>query len=129
MENQDVHMNEKQMQPMWVAENAYSGYSAPFRAEEKPIFAQGMSAEITEDNGEWILTFNVPESVANASCQAVTTERLGSPIYTEEPYENPDGTPIDFTRDFLGNTRDGAVIPGPFAKLTAGEQRIVVWKE
>ena len=129
MANHEFHMSAtKQRQAMWVEENAYSGYSAPFRAEKNPIFAQGMKADLSKENGEWILTLHVPEAVASASCRAVTTERLGSPVYTEEGYENPDGTPIDFTRDFLGNIRDGAILPGPFAKLTAGEQRIVVWK-
>lgn len=129
MEKHDWHMNEKQMQPMWVEENAYAGYSAPFRGEKNPIFAQGMQAELVETDGEWILTLSVPACVASASCAEVTTERLGSPIYTEEGYENPDGSPIDFRRDLLGAFRDGAILPGPFAKLRAGEQRIVVWKE
>jgi hypothetical protein len=58
----------------------------------------------------------------------VTTERLGAPVFTEEPYENPDGTPVDFTLDLVGAHREGNVIPGPFASLRAGEQTVVVWK-
>jgi hypothetical protein len=125
----DFLMNDKQFQPMWFDGNAYGGYAAPFYAEEHPIFADGMAVEVSKENGEWVMTVTVPEHVAGASCEAVTTERLGAPVYTEEFYENPDGTPIDFTRDFLGNVRDGAVIPGPFARLSAGTQKFVVWKE
>ncbi len=128
MAEHDFWMNDTQFQPMWVDENAYSGYASPWRAEEHPIFADGMTFEVAEENGEWTLTLTVPENVANASCKAVTTERLGAPIYTEEPYENPDGTPVDFTKDILGNTRDGAIVPGPFAKLKAGKQTFVIWK-
>ena len=128
MEAHDFHMNDQQYQPMWIDENAYAGYASPFRAEENPIHAEGMTAKISEENGEWVLTVNVPETVTNAACTPVTTDRLGAPVYTEEKYENPDGTPIDFTLDLLGKTRDGNVIPGPFANLTTGEQRIVVWK-
>ncbi len=128
MEAHEFHMNEKQFQAVWIDENAYSGYSSAYRAEEHPIFANGMGAELLEQNGEWILTIRVPEAVANASCKPITTERLGAPVYSEEPYENPDGTPVDFTRDFLGNTREGSVIPGPFANLRAGIQTITVWK-
>ena len=45
----------------------------------------------------------------------------------EEPYENPDGTPIDFTIDMNGEKREETVVPGPFAKLQ-NEQILTVWK-
>jgi hypothetical protein len=116
-------------QAVWIEGNAYSGYATPFRAEKNPILTDGMSAEVKEENGEWMLTLDVPVCVADAQCEAVTTARLGAPRITEEAYENPDGTPIDFTRDLLDKKREGNVIPGPFAKLTAGQQTIVIWKE
>jgi hypothetical protein len=75
------------------------------------------------------LVLDVPATVAQSRCEPVTTERLGVPRLTEGHYENPDGTPIDFTADYLGVHRDGSVIPGPFARLVSGEQRITVWKE
>jgi hypothetical protein len=112
-----------------VDENAYAGYASPFRAEQNPIFAQGMTAELCETDGEWSVTLTVPEAVASAACTPVTTRRLGTPVYTEEPYENPDGSPIDFTRDFYGAVRQGNVVPGPFAELKAGKQTFVIWKE
>ena len=90
--------------------------------------AKGMTASIEEESGEWILTINVPAAVADAACRAVTTARLGTPRITEEAFENPDGTPVDFTLDLLGNVREGNVIPGPIARLKEGVQRIVVWK-
>jgi hypothetical protein len=127
MEVYDFHMNDRQQLPIWVDENAYAGYAAPFRAEEHPIFADGMQIRLAEEKEAWVLTVTVPETVINATCRAVTTERLGTPIYTEEPYENPDGTPVDFTRDFFGEAREGSVPPGPFAKLSKGEQRLIVW--
>ena len=75
------------------------------------------------------MTIDVPACVVNAECEAVTTERLGSPRITEEAYENPDGTVIDFTRDFFGESWNSTVIPGPFANLKAGKQKIIIWKE
>ena len=93
------------------------------------IRAEGMQASIAENNGKWELTITVAESVAQANCQAVTTERLGTPRVTEQPYTNPDGTPIDFTEDICKQHRTDKIIPGPFAKLTTGTQTIVVWKK
>jgi hypothetical protein len=43
-------------------------------------------------------------------------------------YENPDETPVDFSLDMVGAQREGQIIPGPFAVLTTGEHKIIVWK-
>lgn len=116
-------------QPVWIEENAYAGYAKPFRKEISPIAADGMTAALQQDGSRWLLTLNLPDRVTAANCKPVTTARLGTPRYTEQPYENVDGTPIDFTKDYWGNCRDGNVIPGPFAQVTTGEQKIVVWDE
>lgn len=115
-------------QPVWIEQNAYSGEAKPFRAEADAIRADGMAAEITEENGTVVLTLTVPEAVAEAACRPVTTERLGTPRLTEQHYETPEGEDIDFTRDYLNRKREGAVIPGPFTDLTAGTHRIVLWQ-
>ena len=114
-------------QPVMIAENAYAGHAKPFRAELDPIAAEGMSAELTEADGEWILTLNMPESAAAADCRAVSTERLGKPIITEAPYTDPMGMPLDFSRDMIGVERKKGT-PGPFADPAVGEQQIVVWR-
>ena len=49
------------------------------------------------------------------------------PRITEEAFENPDGTPVDFTRDLLDDQRR-EVFPGPLASMTPGRQRLVVWQ-
>ncbi|MBQ8408981.1 MAG: right-handed parallel beta-helix repeat-containing protein [Clostridia bacterium] len=115
-------------QAVWFGGNAYAGDAKPFRAEVEPIETDGMSASVDKVGDEWVLTLSVPESVANANCEAVTTTGLGAPAFSEERYENPDGSDVDFTLDLLGNRRNGNTIPGPIAKLKAGEQKITVWK-
>ena len=117
----------KPKQAVWFGGNAYSGDARPFRGECDPIESENISAFVEEQNGEWILTLNVPEKVALASCEMVTTERLGMPVFSEERYENPDGSDVDFSMDLLGIKRERA-IPGAIADLKAGEQKITVWK-
>jgi hypothetical protein len=118
----------KPRQAVWFNGNAYGGDAKPFRAEKSFIMADGMSAEVEEHNGELILTLNVPESAVRAENEAVTTQNLGAPVFSEERYENPDGSDVDFTLDLVGNRRNGEVIPGPFAQLEAGVNRIAIWK-
>ena len=114
-------------QPVWVDGNAYAGYAKPFRAEEAPRMAEEIPVSIREENGCCVLEITLPETAADWACEPVTTARLGMPRITEEAYENPDGTPIDFARDLLGCERTAA-IPGPLAQLKPGKQTIVVWQ-
>ena len=117
------------LQPVWIEGNAYAGYASAFRAEGDFVRVDRMSVALEEKEGEWILTLDVPESLCNFSCSAVTTERLGTPIFTEQRYETPEGESIDFTLDICGAVRQhGPVIAGPLASLTKGKQSIAVWK-
>ncbi len=114
-------------QPVWVSENAYSGYAEPYRAEDAPIYADGITAAIREENGDWFITLDVPAAIANADCRQVTSERLGTPRISEGKYENTDGSAVDLTADIVGQIRTHRVIPGPFAKLCGGTNRFKVW--
>lgn len=87
-----------------------------------------MTVSVNERDGKWILSMEPPNSLLSFFCEEVTHERLGTPIFTEEPFENPDGTPIDFTSDYLTEHRTDKLIPGPFANLPVGKQEIVVWE-
>ena len=115
-------------QPAYVAGNAYSGKADAFRAEADALCADGLKAEIVEENGVYELCMEVPASIATLAREPVTTARLGMPRITEELYENPDETPVDFTRDLLGAHRDGQVVPGPLAELTADKLCREVWR-
>ena len=88
----------------------------------------GHVIDITEENGDTVFTLNVPAEVADKKITPVTTERLGTPRIVEQAFEDPNGDPIDFTIDILGNKRDGNIVAGPFARLCAGENKFVVWK-
>ena len=115
-------------QSVMIESNAYSGLTEPYRAEKGHIIVDGMTAKLLKTDDGLNLEITVPQEVTSMNCQPVTTERLGTPRITEEPYENPDGSPIDFTVDFLKDSRNRDVIPGPFASLTHGKQTITVWK-
>ncbi len=114
-------------QPVTIEGNVYSGHSAPYRAETEHLMTSGIKASIEEKDNECILSISVPEEVVNMTCRPVTTKRLGTPRITEQSFVNPDDTPIDFTIDIIGSSREGTVSPGPLAKLQK-EQSVCVWK-
>ena len=116
-------------QAVYIAENVYTGYAKPFRCEENSLKTDYIDFSIDEENGETVLSITVPAEVAEMRVTPTTAERLGQPRIVEQGYENPDGTPIDFTIDIVGNKRDGNIVAGPFASLSAGENKFVVWKK
>ena len=52
------------------------------------------------------------------SCRMVDTELLGMAFEPEQYYENPDGTPITFDRDYFDLKREDSILPGPFSSKT-----------
>ena len=46
----------------------------------------------------------------------IDTAKLGVAFEPEQPFENPDGTPITFNVDYRGDQRGINILPGPFAE-------------
>lgn len=116
-------------QPVYIEENVYVGFAKPYRAEKGPLVTDYVSFDISEENGEVVFTLNVPADVAEKRVAPTTTERLGTPRIVEQAFEAPNGDPIDFTLDMLGNRRGDDIAVGPFARLSSGENKFVVWKK
>ena len=114
-------------QPVWVAGNAYGGFATPSVHETAPVKADGVRVEVKEENGVWSLVVDAPETLCDARCEAVTTERLGEPRLVPQAYEQPDGSAVDLTTDIAGAHHTSRIIPGPFAALRPGRQTIPVW--
>lgn len=113
-------------QPVFISGNAYADPALPFRDEAGFLRLPQARQEIIRRGDTWYLHLTLPETPRPVA--PVTTARLGMPRITEEPYENPDGTPVDFVPDLIGSSRTGDVIPGPLSRLLPGEQLLPVWK-
>ena len=75
-----------------------------------------------------MLSLFVPEALANAKFDAVTAGQLGVTLLSECKYEDPDGNPVDLSRDMLGEKRDSKTAPGAFVSLKPGLNKIAVWR-
>ena len=116
-------------QPVWIEDNAYSGFAAPSVYEKSAIMAGGVSVAVTESGGVWTLELDVPQELCDARCKEVTTVRLGEPRIAVQAYEQPDGSAVDLSKDLTGECHTGELIPGPFASLKPRKQKIIVWKK
>ena len=126
--NTDNAKYEKIMQPVYLGGNAYAGCAAPFRGETDAVRLQGMEAQVTLRENQAVLRITLPEQAAFARAVPVSTGQLGMPRCVEAPYDNPDGTPVDFAPDITGRRRTDGAVPGPVAELRSGVQELVIWQ-
>ncbi len=110
--------------PVWAAGNAYLGGARAWKKEaDAYVDADSpVALELSERDGGWTLRTNIGALLPAAGQQLVTTGTLGMAFEPEQPFENPDGTPITFDTDFFGRPAGERPIAGPFAAWV-GEYR------
>lgn len=123
----DVELFETVRQPVMIKNNTYLNGAAAFDREDDPLVLadEKLAVNVTEEDGQTYLDVDLPKSIAEKKNVAVTTESLGKVRIADAGYENPDGTAVELSSDYLGN--EGTVV-GPLANLTAGKNHILVWK-
>ena len=67
-------------------------------------------------DGQYYLKTNIYDYIKDFNARMINTQVLGKAFEPEQPFENPDGTPIRFDTDYFGNHRGVEVLPGPFAE-------------
>ena len=81
----------------------------------KKITVPTRSTPLREHDGSYTLETNLYEYLPQFEIPFIGTETLGEAFEPEQKFENPDGTPIVFRRDYFGKLRGITPIPGPFA--------------
>lgn len=102
--------------PIWSEGNVYLGGAKPFKKEKDAIVKDvPVSVELSEENGSPILKTNMFDLIKDIRVKGVNTDTLGKAFEPDQPFENNDGTPIVFNRDYFDDLRAEDVLPGPFA--------------
>ena len=103
--------------PVWCQGNVYLNGAQAWEHEQAGLVdsSHPITVEVEERDGRPVLNTNVYQVIDQFRCSMVNTQVLGKAFEPEESYENPNGTPITFDRDYLGNHRGAGVLPGPFA--------------
>ncbi|MFQ9934128.1 MAG: hypothetical protein ACLRVQ_06815 [Lachnospiraceae bacterium] len=126
----DVEMFEAVRQPAYIDCNCYFNNASAFSKENNKYIDEGNpNARVYEKDGVTYLEINLDKDSINIPCIIIDTKTLGYPRIVEEPFENPDGSPIIFNKDYLGNPRSLCPFPGPIENLKNGCNLIKVWKE
>ena len=119
----------QERQAVYIANNYYSDNVAHYENEIGACFTDTSSdARMVEESDGIYLEITLDDKFDTMTPSTVKTSMLGMPRITEELYENADGTPIVFDKDFFGNSRGGTPTVGAIEGLKSGKQKILVRK-
>ena len=108
--------------------NHYAGGAKKFdgekeftRSDKNPNF------KIVKEGNKTYIEFTADKNLLSACASVITTKDLGMTRISQARFDDPNGNDIVFDKDFLGSDRSAQNLPGPFAALKAGANKILVW--
>ncbi len=108
--------------PVWTNGNVFANGAKPWEKETNFAEIDGVTLSLTEKDGAVVLETNLWDKLPALETATVSTETLGMAFEPEQKFENPDGTPIVFDRDYFGARRGLHPLPGPFACAKEAEK-------
>ena len=124
----DVFM--RVQQAVYIKGNHYAGGAPRFAAEKKFTASEkNPGVKIVVEGNKTYIKFNADKNLLSARAALVSTKDFQATRISGARFDGPDGKDIVFDKDILGKTRqkDGAILPGPFAELKEGTNKILVW--
>ena len=80
--------------------------------------------KLEEKDGRIYVRTNVYDLMKGFTDGVINSDILGCAFEPEQRFENPDGSEIIFDRDYFGDHRGLAVLPGPFAGKDALDKAV-----
>lgn len=120
---QDYHYKKL---PVWINGNAYLNGAMPWNRESDKYINEDAAVmiELDDTEGKYRLKTNLFEIMEEYKTGIISTDLLGEAFEPEEKFENPDGSPIVFDKDYFGEHRGTASVPGPFASLENAKRQL-----
>ena len=117
--------------PIRYSGNIFSDGARPNDADKRAsVYGDtGLDVKLTEKEDGWYLVMNVPLAWDNRSkTKKVTTKMLGKAITPNQPFTNPDGSPLSCDKDYFGSSRNSSnPYPGPVEINRPGLHEWKVW--
>ena len=101
--------------PVWSAGNVYCNSAQAWKKEINPEYLEQIQFAIEEENGALCVKTDLYDKIRESGRSRIATENLGTAFEPEQPFENPDGSPIVLDKDYFGNQYSAHPLPGPFA--------------
>jgi len=102
--------------PVYTSGNVFFNGAKPCKKElnYKEIVEVSVSLKLREKDGHYYIDTNLYDHLPRFCTEFISTEILGEAFEPEQKFENPDGSPIFFNRDYLDKRRGINPFPGPF---------------
>lgn len=119
--------------PVYTGGNVYCNGAQPCNKESQATVLPSdckVTVELKQGaQGGYVLAGNLPELLQRLTespegnmADIITTQTLGQAFEPEQKFENPDGSPIVFRFDYLGEDRGLQPVAGPFASVRSCER-------
>ncbi len=116
--------------PVWMSGNIFYNGSKPSVYEKNFIESAGYDPAVwlTEEGENAYLHLTPDQKYFSHKVVMITSEILGIAKIPKAGFENPDGSPLIFDKDYFGKTRSpGNVLSGPFTDTSKEKMILKVW--
>lgn len=101
--------------PVYTGGNVFFNGAKPCEKEVNyQIIDEKIDVSLEEKDGNYYLHTNLFDFMPHFETAFISTEILGEAFEPEQKFENPDGSPIFFDRDYWDEKRGTTPLPGPF---------------
>jgi hypothetical protein len=101
--------------PIWTGGNVYFNGAQPCNKEQNCYVDKEHTVSVSLSE-EGVFTTDLFQYLPKMDNQTVSTELLGRAFEPEQLFEQPDGSPIVFDKDYFGTHRSLKPLSGPFAQ-------------
>lgn len=112
--------------PVWTGGNIFMNGAKP--SDKEVNYAENttdkVSISLVEKADGWYLETNLYDVLPNLETGIISTETLGMAFEPEQRFENPDGSPIVFNKDYFDDHHGLVPLAGPFVSKASSCRKL-----
>ena len=115
--------------PVVAENNIYLNGAIPHQSGENEFDFKNVETEIRIEEKEdgFYLVLNTKGDFSFMNSKVINSFDIGEAMVPGVPFENPDGTPVLFDKDYFNATREEVNSAGPFSNLSLKNKRVRLW--
>lgn len=127
--DEDLYVKIKQ--PVYINNNVYWNHAKAYQKEKSKIVSSmdpNVKWEVDPRKNKVHMNMEIDALIFKMETKILRTQDLQNTRASEASFENFDGTPIIFEKDYAGERRVENALPGPWNTLKEGKNHILIWE-